>query len=159
MKRATRASLIVAVALVASVGTGLGLAGCASGKQEESLMDMSGVYGDWTLAAFGDGTTPSESGRGVFMTVDARGRVFGSGGVNRFSGTLDIAALKAGRFDAAEIVSTKMAGPEAAMRDEARFMELLDRATHWQIDEGTGMVLLDDNGALAVFWRRSAGVR
>lgn len=159
MKRATRASLIVAAALVTSLGTGAGPAGCASGEQEESLMDMSAVYGDWTLAAFGDGTTPSESGRGLFMTLDTRGRVFGSGGVNRFSGTLDIAALEAGRFDATEIVSTKMAGPEAAMRDETRFMELLDRATHWQIDDGTGLVLLDESGAVAVFWRRSAGVR
>jgi heat shock protein HslJ len=157
-----RTALILSLSLASGVGN-LVLSGCASSERsrsaEDPQVDVSAVFGEWTLTAYGDGTAPSESGRGAFMTVDAGGRVFGSGGVNRFSGALDAEALKAGRFDVSEIVSTKMAGPEAAMRDEARFIEMLERATHWQIEEGSGLVLLDESGVLAGFWRRSAGGR
>lgn len=157
-----RAALIVSLSLASGVGS-LVLSGCASSERsrpaEKPQVNVSAVFGEWTLAAYGDGTAPSGSGRGVFMTVDAGGRVFGSGGVNRFSGALDAEALNAGRFEVSEIVSTKMAGPEPAMRDEARFIAMLDRVTHWQIEEEYGLVLLDESGVLAGFWRRSAGGR
>jgi len=153
------ASRVLLLSLLALSGVTSGsICGCASSgtehHQSNSGANVETIYGSWTLAAFADGTTPSESGRGVYMTITP-GQLGGSGGVNRFSATLDNAALTAGRFEAGEIVSTKMAGPEAAMRDEARFFEMLEKATRWQIEADMGLVLMDDNAVLAAFWQRA----
>lgn len=68
------------------------------------------------------GLPEDDADRAAELTFDGDGQVFGSGGVNRLRGTWSIEddVLRFG-----PMVSTLMAGPPAAMRQEAELLRLL----------------------------------
>ena len=67
----------------------------------------------------------------------ARGRVTGNSSCNRFSGTVNVAADSI-HFGA--LLSTRMACPDAIMRQEAAYLEALSNAVRYT-REGNSMIL------------------
>ncbi|MCE5254403.1 MAG: protease inhibitor I42 family protein [Actinomycetia bacterium] len=72
------------------------------------------------------------------------GRVGGKAAVNLYSAPYTADA--GGAFGVGEIVSTKMAGPEAAMRAESWYFELLRQACSYRLD-ADGLTLFGEDGA------------
>jgi heat shock protein HslJ len=72
-------------------------------------------------------------------------RLAGSGGVNRLTGTFVMSESEL-RFG--QLATTRMAGPEQAMRLEERFVAALGRVTSYELD-GTRLTLLAEDGAVA----------
>jgi inhibitor of cysteine peptidase len=70
------------------------------------------------------------------------GSVSGKSAVNQYSGPY--VAGKNGSFSVGAIISTKMAGPEPAMRAETIYFELLSQARNYRITNGR-LILLDAN--------------
>ncbi|GEK17114.1 hypothetical protein CPE01_08470 [Cellulomonas persica] len=86
-------------------------------------------------AGDGQGQGPrDEPARLASLTFDGDGQVFGTGGVNRLRGTWSI---DGDRLAFGPIASTLMAGPPAAMRQEAELLRLL----------GEGLVLRTAGGS------------
>ncbi|MCA1780914.1 MAG: META domain-containing protein [Dermatophilaceae bacterium] len=63
----------------------------------------------------------------------ADGRATGTGGVNRF--TAGFEATDDGRISFVPVVSTRMAGPDEAMAQEASFFGALERAARFDVSE------------------------
>ena len=101
------------------------------------------AYTEWALVELGG--EPVEVGPDALVPSLAldleESRVSGSGGVNRFAGTL---ALTGGELRFGQLVTTRMAGPEDAMRLEQAFLEALARVTSYEL-EGRALTLRADD--------------
>ncbi len=89
--------------------------------------------------------SPDSPLAGTEMTLDwqADGQVAGSSGCNRYFGTFErseTGALSAGPFG-----STRMACPPGVMSQESRFLEALEAASQFEVEEGR-LVLSYDLG-------------
>lgn len=87
--------------------------------------------GTWAVVAL-DGADLGGLPRRPEITIAADGAMNGFGGVNNFSGRFEPEALAAGRLVAGPMAATRMAGPEPAMKAEARMFELLASALEWR---------------------------
>ena len=65
--------------------------------------------------------------------------------MNRLAGTF---ALSESELHFGALATTRMAGPEQAMRLEERFVAALGRVTSYELD-GTRLTLLAEDGAVA----------
>lgn len=84
------------------------------------------------------------------LVIGADGALSGYGGVNRFSGQSDAAELGEGRLCAGPLISTRRAGPPAAMDAESRFLALLSASHDWRRSDGA-LELLQDGAVKARF--------
>ncbi|HYI75612.1 MAG TPA: META domain-containing protein [Gaiellaceae bacterium] len=100
------------------------------------------AYTEWALVEL-DGEPVAigsdELAPGLALDLE-ESRVSGSGGVNRFTGTFSMSENEL-RFG--PLASTRMAGPEDAMRLEDAFFAALARVTSHQL-EGRALTLLAD---------------
>ena len=104
------------------------------------MTEDSQIVGTWRAQDIG-GRPPGDDVASTIVFGDD-GRVTGDAGVNRFGGSY--------RIDGAEIelgplVSTRMAGPEAAMRQERDFLAALSGRRPFAID-GEALVLGHGSG-------------
>ena len=101
----------------------------------------SSLGGTWRLAGWTlNSLDPSR------FQITARfedGTISGSSGVNTYSGRYKLGP--ANSFSVQDISSTEMAGPEAAMRAEAAYTELLSQARSYNDTVGA-LILYDQNG-------------
>ena len=74
-----------------------------------------------------------------------KGRVFGRGGCNRYSGEV---TLQGSHIAFGKVASTKMACPPAVMDQEARFFQTLEQVRGYGFDKG--LLLLKDAAGRAV---------
>lgn len=128
------------------VGLGLLVAGTAvflmTRGDDDPLDGSSWVLTDWSQ----DAIDPAAFAITAEFT---EGRIAGTSGVNRYTG--GYTATSAGAFEAGEIASTMMAGPEPAMAAEAAYLKLLASARGFRI-EGDRLTLLDgDDTAQLIF--------
>lgn len=84
------------------------------------------------------------------LVIGADGALSGYGGVNRFSGHADAEELREGRLRASPLMSTRRAGPPAAMEAEARFLALLGATPEWRKSDGA-LELVQDGEVKARF--------
>jgi len=125
--KALAADLLIAVSLVAAVGC--------------SVPDRSLDGTQWRLTGWSLG---SLSASDFAISADfAGGRISGSGGVNRFGGPYQIGPGDA--FSARPLASTRMAGPEPAMRAESGYLGLLEKAKSYKLTDGK-LILYDEGG-------------
>jgi heat shock protein HslJ len=111
------------------------------------------IFGSWTLVEVeGSPVRPDIEGGRPTLSIAPDGGIAGFAGVNRFAGQTDLAGLREGRFDAGALVSTKMAGPPAAMELEGRYMGVLDRAGRISLQDDS-LTLLRGDTVLARFVR------
>lgn len=146
--------------LLAGMVLAVSITGCASSetnadsapKPSVTINPEEHLHGEWTLTAL-HGRSIAETLAGgelrsaPTMTISDDGRLSGFSGVNRYAGpVLNPDSLVDGRFAVGPLVSTKMAGPPAAMRMENDFFDALDNAT--AIDSGAlaeGRLILRDS--------------
>jgi heat shock protein HslJ len=97
----------------------------APGEQAHALAGSS-----WTLTAFGDGTAVSAA-RPATLIFDAAGaRAAGTGGVNRYNGSVTVAGDTITFGPAA---STRMAGPPEEARQEDAFFKALQTVASYEV--------------------------
>ena len=105
------------------------------------------AYTEWTVIEL-DGE-PVEIGADELapsLVLDLEeARVTGSGGVNRLTGHF---ALSGDELRFGTLATTRMAGPENAMRREAAFLAALDRVTSYALDGRTLTFLADDDAVV-----------
>lgn len=96
--------------------------------------------GSWRLIGFGDATEPGEVE--VTLRVEPDGKVSGTSGCNRYSGTWTPAD---GGASVGPLAATKMACPPPRMEIESRYLDELASVRGWRrhVD---GIVLVDAAG-------------
>jgi len=105
----------------------------------EGVPEPSELVGAWLLEDLG--------GRDVVDMVqttiefDAEGRVLGSGGCNRFTGSY---SFEGGRLEFSPLAGTKMMCPEAVMDQEDRFHRALGAVERVEMD-GPFLLIFEEN--------------
>lgn len=143
MNRKSRVMVLAAGAVVALFA--LALAGCTLA----AAPDPAKLEGSWQLESFGgvSDLEPADPAVTTDMTLLA-GKASGNGGVNSYGGSYETPGDNALTFG--PMASTKMAGPDAAMAQEAKFFSALEKTEHFEFD-GEKLVLSDaGNDTLAV---------
>ncbi|MET0561029.1 MAG: META domain-containing protein [Gaiellaceae bacterium] len=101
------------------------------------------AYTEWTLVELdGEPVELDANELAPSLVLDLEeARVTGSSGVNRLAGQF---ALSGDELRFGTLATTRMAGPESAMRREAAFLAALDRVTSYALDGRTLTLLADD---------------
>ena len=134
MKLARQVSHFAALATMVAVMTALSACGGSSASTDSSELD-----GSWVLESLGgvSDLTPADPSVTSTLTLED-GKASGAGGVNTFRGTYESPAD--GELSFSPLASTRMAGPEAAMTQEAAFLKALDETARFELD-GDRLVL------------------
>lgn len=105
------------------------------------------AYTEWALVELeGESVEiPPDQIRPVIVLDLEEARVTGSGGVNRLTGPF---AMTGGELRFGRLATTRMAGPEEAMRREAQFLAALGRVTSYELDGRTLTLLSEDSPAM-----------
>src|SRR6478672_11799752 len=87
------------------------------------------VSGPWELVAFGqpDGDVEDTRGTNITASFNVDGRVSGSGGCNRYSGSYTVG--KGGALELQGFMTTRMACLEPIMGRELRYLKALGQVT------------------------------
>jgi heat shock protein HslJ len=101
------------------------------------------AYTEWTLVELeGASVEVGTDERAPGLAFDLEeARVTGSGGVNRLTASF---ALSEDELRFGPLATTRMAGPEEAMRREQAFLDALARVTSYELDGRTLTLLADD---------------
>ena len=105
--------------------------------------------GTWRLVAL-EGVDVTTLDEVPELVIGADGSLSGYGGVNRFSGQADAEELREGRLRTGPLISTRRAGPPAAMETESRFLALLGATPEWRRSDGV-LELVRDGAVKARF--------
>jgi heat shock protein HslJ len=120
---------VAVVALVTMVGSG-----CS--RDDDPLAGTQWRLTEWTLSSL--------SPAGFTITAAfADGRISGRSAVNSYSGSYEVGPGSA--FGVGQLSSTRMAGPEPAMRAEGAYMTLLAQARSYEVREDR-LTLFDAGG-------------
>jgi heat shock protein HslJ len=136
--------------LLAVVTTAAFVTSCAGPERPSLTWSLTGTV--WKLVELNG--EPVGANKLPSLTLDAAtGKVTGLAGVNRFNGSFkqQDAALTFG-----PLLTTRMAGPEDAMKLEGEFLAALSRVTTWKAD-GLMLSLLADKTEVARFQGLPAG--
>jgi putative lipoprotein len=126
------------------------IAGCGSDEKTMTQATPPALTGTSWLAEDIGGAGTVETAK-TTMTFDAEGKVYGSGGCNRFFGPVTIKgnAIRFGLMG-----STMMACPEPQMDQERKFFDALTGVRSYRMeDPGGKLVLLAEDGAPLVRFR------
>lgn len=109
---------------------------------------------EWTLTSI-EGVpvrqTLGDKVRPPTIRIAEDGAVTGFGGVNRLAGKVEPELLKQGKLDLSRLISTKMAGPEPAMRIEGQFTRLLAESRTYAIGTAGALTFSDGTKTLLEF--------
>jgi heat shock protein HslJ len=144
VKRTRHASQFATLATVLAVLTMV--SGCSGASAN---IDSAELDGAWVLESLGGVSelTPGDPSVTSTLTLED-GKVSGTGGVNTFRGTYESPAD--GELTFSPLATTRMAGPDAAMQQEAAFLQALDETARFEFD-GDRLVLGNEgNDTLAV---------
>ena len=106
------------------------------------------LAGSWRLANMTEGNmpTPMVPPQGVEPTAEfTDGRIFGSGGCNRFNGGYEVSG---NQLSIGPLASTFMACEPAVMNQETKYLTALQGAERYEID---------DQGQLTIFYQTEQG--
>jgi heat shock protein HslJ len=120
----------------------------------KNLVDT--LTGSWSLSSL-EGTSVAsllqDGMKAPWVSFSPTGNISGFAGVNRISGTTDAASLAQGKLDLSQLVSTKMAGTEQAMKLETMFLDALQQATSYSFDDSGALTLGTADRSLLTFTR------
>jgi len=125
---------IIAVTLV----TG-SLWGCSLAQEKESEKQEALTGSQWFVQEIAG--EPVLEKRDITITFDEEGSVYGSSSCNRYSGSWESSG---NQLMFSTLASTRMACPEALMRQENRFLKLLGGVRQYQVDNAGRLVLKTD---------------
>jgi heat shock protein HslJ len=103
----------------------------------------------WTVTGYnnGKGAVQSVSADATLTVIfGTDGTVAGNAGVNTYTGPFESSE---DTVEIGPLASTKMAGPEALMTQEALFLAALQNATRWSVQQGR-LEMRDESGAMQV---------
>ena len=132
-------------------GLGFCFAGCNGAGSPPSSSEAAGLDllsdQEWRLELFGADpeSTPPISGPEITLQLTPEGKVFGSGGCNRYQGSFKRKGPDEISFGA--IASTRMACPEEIMVQEDRYIKLLGKAKRFSL-EGDFLRLMSEGEVL-----------
>jgi heat shock protein HslJ len=146
-------STILKATLTAAAAASLALAGCAADKSAKPPIMTAdevrtAVTGPWKVDAIEGQPVPAGVPTPTFEMREA-GRVGGLAGVNRWSTSVDTAALGTGELKLGAVITTLMAGAPEAMQTEQRFLAALGKARTIDLEslKAGSLRVLDDAGA------------
>lgn len=136
----------------------LPLLGACQGASEQDMRTDTPIDGEllatacnnaWELASFlEDGTQVALEPEGkITFECTAEGKVGGSAGVNRYFGSFQLDDLGQLEWSDPGFGSTMMAGPEALMAQEQRYLAALPKTRHMRMD-GLELVLTNVGSTL-----------
>lgn len=128
-----KSTKIVITAIIAAMAVTL-LSGCCACRKGKNNLPLVGT--EWQLKRLMGHDYAFGKGEFTFSLND-KGEFAGQGACNRIFGTYSSSSTGALKFSG--IASTRMACPEADT--ERAFMELLERATHYEIDGNLLLIL------------------
>ena len=101
------------------------------------------AYTEWALVELeGEALAGADDACRPRLVLDLEeSRVSGSGGVNRLAGTF---ALSEEELRFGPLLTTRMAGPEDALRREQTFLDVLGRVDSYELDGRTLTLLTGD---------------
>ncbi|KAA0968931.1 META domain-containing protein [Aureimonas fodinaquatilis] len=109
-------------------------------------------YGTWLAEDIGTAGVVDTVQTTLNLSDD--GRATGSGGCNRFTGTVTVTETT---IEFGPLAGTKMACPEAVMNQENKFHNALSQAAGWQLTAADKLELTDETGkTLVVFARHTS---
>ncbi|MDP9601924.1 META domain-containing protein [Variovorax sp. NFACC27] len=150
MRSFARLARRLAPSALAAAALTTALTGCGSGISLDEPIEGPA----WQLVQLGD--EPVAPGSGAQVQFDrSSGRVSGSGGCNRISGTFTRTgvALKIG-----QMASTRMACTDPARgANEAQFISALQSATSYRLAGPTRLALLDASGRTVALLNSGGG--
>ena len=114
----------------------------------------------WVLVGMGDVNAPSGVLEKVQVSLEydpAEGRVFGSGGCNRYFGSVDVNADQF-VFSTAPIGAGRMACSEQVMSQEAMYLNILGQVNNFAIKDNL-LYLFTGNDEVLLFSPGAAGGR
>lgn len=134
MRFTRQVSQFATLAATLVVLTTLSACGGSSATTDSAELD-----GAWALESLGgvSDLTPADPSVTSTLTLED-GQASGAGGVNTFRGTYESPAD--GELSFSPLASTRMAGPEAAMTQEAAFLKALEATERFELD-GDRLVL------------------
>jgi heat shock protein HslJ len=141
--RRTIATPLAAACLVALIALA---AACGStpGSSETSPASSSALVGPvWKATEVAGTAVPSGDAATEITAVFADGQVSGSGGVNRYNAGYETQSPDG--ISIGTIASTQMAGPSAAMKQEAAFFAALAKVSSYAVTADS-LTLADDQG-------------
>ena len=110
-----------------------GWSGCATPPEQASLATLRGT---WQHVGLIQGSPVPAGCKIPTISFGPDGRFSGMAGINRYRGELDMAALGDHRFHSGPIATTRMAGPQEAMRFENQFLSALERTDQAWVERG-----------------------
>lgn len=116
----------------------------ATGGQAMADAPPEGPYGKWQVEEIGG--QPASTKAAVTIDIGTDGRVTGSGGCNRFSGSVKI---DSGAISFGPAASTKMMCEPEISEQEAKFFQTLEKVKGWKWD-GPALTLLDGAGKVVL---------
>lgn len=130
-------------------------AGCSGPKEDPSAL----VGSMWTVVKYtepsGRPVRPVQAGEGIGRDLSLRfvseTSLSGDSGVNTFGSSYR--ALSDGSFSLGAIASTKMAGPQSLMDQEAQFYTALENAVRYEVSEDALSLIDGDDTTLVRFKR------
>lgn len=126
-------------------------AACQVTPDPNPSLSPSELVGEWSVEQIGDASV-LEPGR-AYLAFGDDGRLTGSTGVNRISGSWD---LTAGGLSFSELVTTRRAGTPEAMEQEQRLLAALGRVGGAELGADGRLVLVAADGAELVRGARRA---
>lgn len=115
----------------AAVLVALGLSTVLAACGDDESRDMDAVEGSWALTEFDKADIDADPTVATTITLEG-GKATGNGGVNTFNGTYDV--QEDGKISFGAMASTKMAGPENAMKQEQKFLAELEKVENFSYD-------------------------
>jgi heat shock protein HslJ len=130
--------LLLVVGLVLCCGLPLAVTACG----DDGGQALEGTK--WVLSAYAvDGTMKDALVTATTDATFADGQVSGNAGINQYNGPYEV---DGDRLSVGPLASTKMAGDEMIMEQEAAFLMALEAAASYEID-GDTLIIMDSSGA------------
>jgi putative lipoprotein len=141
-------AMLLAIVTLGCVPFQGGLPPVSAGGESASLAGTS-----WTLVSFGDGTAAAAQPATLIFEKD-QPRAGGRGGVNLYGGQVSASGLS---LTFSQVFSTMMAGPQALMEQEAKYLKALDQVRGYQVLNDQ-LTLVDSSAAVLLTFSRAPAV-
>src|SRR5690554_4411861 len=113
--------------------------GCSITQEKETENQMALAGSQWHVQEIAG--APAVGKSEITITFSEEGSVYGSSSCNRYSGSWESSG---NQLMFSTLASTRMACPEALMRQENRFLKLLGGVRQYQVDNAGRLVLKTD---------------
>lgn len=142
---------LLAIVMVVAVLLG----GCSvipDGGASRALASPIGDWVLWQLEGEAAEVAVPRTAKTPTLRIAEDGQISGTGGVNQYTGSINVGELGQGVFQTGPLASTRMMGASQAMALERRFLDLMQQAERFECD-GRTLTLRGERNTLLRFER------